>query len=78
MPPTERTRPMNRKPARHNEPIVVTPHDEQQFLEQLAAREESNAAALENWYARQDWLNNEWLGIEARERHDKAMGVRVP
>jgi hypothetical protein len=67
---------MNRKPHPHNEPTVVTAHDEQCFLEKLQAEEESEAAALENWYAFEEWKWREGpFSVEARERRDKVMGV---
>lgn len=67
---------MKRKPARRNEPFNVA-DNEQKFLEQLQTRDESAGAALEHYYAREEWeISPEGpFGYKAREALQKAIGM---
>jgi hypothetical protein len=44
-----------RKPRQHR-PTIVTEKDEREFVETLAARDESAATALERFYAQDEWF----------------------
>lgn len=69
---------MNRKPRPYNPPTIVTPEVEQAFLEQLAARDESHAEALERYYAQDEWWSHSEEARQARERLDAAQGITRP
>lgn len=65
-----------RKPHPYNPSTIVTPEDEREWLETLAARDESNATALDNWYAQDEWVRR-WHA-QARETCQRAQGITRP
>lgn len=70
---------MTRNPNPHNTPFNIA-ENEENFMEQMLHEEESGAAALENYYAHEEWENGPEgpFSLEAIEKANEAMGIRKP